>query len=205
MTDEACRSRIRSDARENRRRLLATAKDLFAAQGSEATSMQEIARVAGVGQGTLYRHFADKAAICQALIEADIAAFQERVGPVLSGGWVLASPLARLELLLVEKIRLTESHLPLFAALEQSPPGKRGVKPFQGPFYLWQREQIVALLSEASAQGEVDGIDVEFMADAVLAVTSPRLYSHQHDELGYSSERVIAGLRRLFIDAMREA
>src|SRR5690606_37833343 len=63
------RQRERRDARENRQRLLAAAKRLFAAQGVDATSMHEIARTAGVGQGTLYRHFADKAELCHALLK----------------------------------------------------------------------------------------------------------------------------------------
>src|SRR5262245_33037587 len=85
----------RRDARENRDRLLAAAKQLFAEQGIDATSMYEIARAAGVGQGTLYRHFADKGEICHALIKEDLAAFMERVGAMIGGD--RATPLARLD------------------------------------------------------------------------------------------------------------
>lgn len=46
----------RADARRNRERLLAAAEVLFTEQGSDA-SLEEIARRAGVGIGTLYRHF----------------------------------------------------------------------------------------------------------------------------------------------------
>ncbi|KPV48990.1 hypothetical protein SE17_35115, partial [Kouleothrix aurantiaca] len=80
LTGEEAGRPQRRDARENREALLAVAKRLFAEQGVEATSMAEIAREAGVGQGTLYRHFADKAAVCQGLIGEDLDAFQERVG-----------------------------------------------------------------------------------------------------------------------------
>src|SRR5678815_4635040 len=109
----------RRDARENRDRLLAAAKQLFAAQGIDATTMYEIARAAGVGQGTLYRHFSDKGEICHTLIKEDLAAFQERVGTLI-GADAASAPLARLELLIVEKNRLTESHLPLFAAMDDA-------------------------------------------------------------------------------------
>src|SRR4051794_38543621 len=67
--------RERSDARENRRQLLAVAKQLFTTQGVASTSMHEIGRTAGVGQATLYRHFADKGEICHALIKEDLTAF----------------------------------------------------------------------------------------------------------------------------------
>ncbi|MFO7169674.1 MAG: TetR/AcrR family transcriptional regulator [Chloroflexota bacterium] len=195
------RQRERRDARENRQRLLAAAKRLFAAQGVDATSMHEIARTAGVGQGTLYRHFADKAELCHALLKEDVAAFQERVGAIIDSAAV--SPLARLETLIAEKIRMTESHLPLFAAIEETAAGARRTKPFRGPFYTWMRERTVALLAEAVERGEVAELDIEFSADAILAAVAPPLYSHQRHELGYSSGRILAGMRRLFIDGLR--
>lgn len=47
---------LRADARRNRERIIATANEVFHERGAEAT-MDEIARRAGVGIGTLYRHF----------------------------------------------------------------------------------------------------------------------------------------------------
>jgi AcrR family transcriptional regulator len=55
----------RADARRNYQRLLATARTAFAERGPEA-SLDDIARRAGVGSGTLYRHFPTR----QALLEA---------------------------------------------------------------------------------------------------------------------------------------
>jgi hypothetical protein len=49
----------RADARRNYEKVLAAARDAFAASG-EATSLEEIARRAGVGIGTLYRHFPNR-------------------------------------------------------------------------------------------------------------------------------------------------
>lgn len=198
-TDDAG-PRVRRDARENRERILVAAKDLFGERGAVATTMQEIARAAGVGQGTLYRHFADKGALCEALIKEDIAAFQERLGAVVTESWAVASPLARLELLLAEKIRLTESHLPLFAAMDAAP---RRSKPFRGPFHVWMHERIVTLLGEAVAAGEVAALDAPITTDVILAATAPPLYAYHRDEQGYSAERVLAALRQLFIEGLR--
>jgi AcrR family transcriptional regulator len=194
--------RERSDARENRQQLLAVAKQLFSTQGIDNTSMHEIGRTAGVGQATLYRHFADKGEICQALIKEDLAVFQERVGALIGG--TAASPLARLEILIVEKNRLTESHLPLFAAIDEAAAAAPH-KPFRGPFHTWLHEQIIGLLNQAVTQGEVAPLDAAFVADAILAAVAPHLYRYQRQNLGYSSERIMAAMRHLFIDGLRLA
>ena len=55
----------RADARRNYEKVLAAAREAFA-EGGEATALEEIARRAGVGIGTLYRHFPTR----QALLEA---------------------------------------------------------------------------------------------------------------------------------------
>jgi len=56
----------RADAERNRLRLLETAKAVFAEKGS-AASLDEIARAAGVGAGTLYRHFPTRDALIAAV------------------------------------------------------------------------------------------------------------------------------------------
>jgi AcrR family transcriptional regulator len=58
---------LRADARRNRDRVLEAARAAFAAEGSNA-SLDEIARRAGVGAGTVYRHFATKEALFEAVV-----------------------------------------------------------------------------------------------------------------------------------------
>lgn len=59
-------TRLRADARRNRDQILAAARTIFAAQGAEVP-MEEIARAAGVGVGTLYRRFPDRDALIRAV------------------------------------------------------------------------------------------------------------------------------------------
>jgi AcrR family transcriptional regulator len=56
---------LRSDAQRNRQRLIQAAREVFATRGLGA-GLNEIARHAGVGVGTAYRHFADKDALIEA-------------------------------------------------------------------------------------------------------------------------------------------
>ena len=56
----------RADARRNYDKVLAAAREAFA-EGGESTALEEIARRAGVGIGTVYRHFPNRQALLEAL------------------------------------------------------------------------------------------------------------------------------------------
>src|SRR5688572_24867296 len=71
------RPALRSDARRNRTRLLEAAREVMREQGLDA-SLGEIARRAGVGNATLYRHFPTREALCEAVF-ADYGSELEQV------------------------------------------------------------------------------------------------------------------------------
>jgi AcrR family transcriptional regulator len=82
----------RSDARRNYDRLLAEADKAFAAHGTGA-SLEEIARAAGVGIGTLYRHFPTREALLESLLRERFVALWERARQLAGSD----SPMAALE------------------------------------------------------------------------------------------------------------
>jgi AcrR family transcriptional regulator len=63
--DASCRP-LRADARRNRERIVKAAREVFAQYGRDA-QIDDVARKAGLGVGTLYRHFPTKEALVQAL------------------------------------------------------------------------------------------------------------------------------------------
>jgi len=71
---------MRADARRNRELLLAAALEAFTERGADDTSLEEIARRAGVGIGTLYRHFPGRAALLEAVYTDQVAALCQRAG-----------------------------------------------------------------------------------------------------------------------------
>jgi AcrR family transcriptional regulator len=73
MNDE--REGQRADARQNRERVLEAARDAFAT--SSDASLNSIAKAAGVGPGTLYRHFPTREALVLAVYRKEIAALVE--------------------------------------------------------------------------------------------------------------------------------
>lgn len=74
---------MRADARRNRARLLAEARRAFAAHGPDV-ALEEIARLAGVGIGTLYRHFPTRQALLEAVYHEQVAALAEQAHELLT-------------------------------------------------------------------------------------------------------------------------
>ncbi|PRX36877.1 TetR family transcriptional regulator [Paraburkholderia sp. BL18I3N2] len=77
MTDSTPKERKpRADAQRNRERILEEAKTAFTRAGGEI-SMEDVARQAGVGAGTLYRHFPTRDALLESVYRAEVAKLAE--------------------------------------------------------------------------------------------------------------------------------
>ena len=72
-TDTQPGRRLRADARRNRQKLVTAARDTFAADGT-SVPLEEIAERAGVGIGTLYRHFPTRQALYEAVYRDEVEA-----------------------------------------------------------------------------------------------------------------------------------
>jgi AcrR family transcriptional regulator len=83
----------RADARRNRAAVLDAARALYTERGSNV-EMREIAERAGLGIGTVYRHFPEKQALVRALLEEKFAGMAERYAAELARE---ATPWERLE------------------------------------------------------------------------------------------------------------
>src|SRR5271165_5095354 len=75
----------RADALRNRERILQVAKEVFTRDGA-AASLDDIARQAGIGAGTLYRHFPTRDALIEAVYQSEVeklAAAEQRFAAVM--------------------------------------------------------------------------------------------------------------------------
>jgi AcrR family transcriptional regulator len=72
MPEQVQARRPRADAERNRARLLEAAKEAFAS-GETPVTLEQVARAAGVGIGTLYRHFPTREALVEALYRKELA------------------------------------------------------------------------------------------------------------------------------------
>ena len=88
--------KLRTDALRNRERILEVARDAFTRQGADA-SLDDIAKKAGVGAGTLYRHFPTRDALIEGVYRNEVeklAAAGDRFAETMSPidalrGWML--------------------------------------------------------------------------------------------------------------------
>lgn len=191
----------RRDAAENRQHILAAARQLFVEQGVAAVSMDEIARVAGVGKGTLYRRYAHKGLLCAALLDENTRQMQEAALATLrDDDRPLLDQLGRLLGFLFAH---NEANAELLGAVSDAAAGRRRGEIYQSPPYQWQRLMIVGLLRRANATRECTPFDIDYLADAILAPLDIDLYLFQRNVLGMSPERIVEGARRLILDGLR--
>ncbi|HEX8206391.1 MAG TPA: helix-turn-helix domain-containing protein [Solirubrobacteraceae bacterium] len=172
----------REDAARNRERVTEAAAKLFReCQDPEGVDMRAIAAEAGVGVGTLYRRFGDKASLAANVLDDHARALQDAIisGPPPLGPGAPAGK--RLEAFLRALVEHTEKELDLVYAVEHSLPGGRFAL---GPYPAWHLHTTV-LLREIAPEA-----DHEWLADALLAPLSSSLYRHQRRERGLSPEQV---------------
>ena len=198
----------RRDAREHRQRILQVAHTLFTKHGVQAVSMHQIAKAAGIGQGTLYRRYAHKGELCMDLLREhheqlmqDTATFllTSTTTPVLERlDGVLARSIAFLEEqgALLGPVAMTEMRDRLCDKPEFSHDDHLS-------FYLWLHDLFASLLDEAVKQGELAELDSSFTADAILTTLNPMFYNFQRHERGLSPERILQGLRHIYIAGLK--
>ena len=74
---------MRADARRNYSKLLAAAAGAFAEHGADDVSLEQVAKRAGVGIGTLYRHFPTRQALLEAVYRDQVEALRARADELM--------------------------------------------------------------------------------------------------------------------------
>ena len=174
----------RADAARNRRRILAAAEKLFAENGVSCTSMDAIAAEAGVGKGTLFRRFGDRASLARALLSEGDGAFQEafiRGEPPLGPG---APPAERLVAFGEGMLDLLESHGDLLLVAEGGDPTLQLRSDAWAAYHLHVRTLVTAAAPD---------LDEEVCAGMLLAALSARTFFYQRRGRDMELERLKAG------------
>lgn len=178
--------RERADAARNREKVLAAARRLFAERGVAGVTMEEIARAAGVGKGTVFHRFGDRAGLALALLDDRERELQETIlygHPPLGPG---APAGERLVAFLDALLDFTVEHAELLIAADSGRPGGRYLT---GAYSSWHRHATL-LLSELRP-----GSDAAVLAHLLLAPLAADLVRYLTEDAGVGVERVRAALR----------
>jgi AcrR family transcriptional regulator len=186
----------RRDAARNRRVILDTARLLFGERGVTCVTMEEIARASGVGKGTLYRRFPNKGFLCQALLDEPTRRLQQQTLEVLRESET--SALEKIDAFLDALVAFTAENLDLLYGGHEPLCGADRLERFSHPAYDWRRSTVLGLLRTAVREGDVDdGLDLEYLAAALLAPLDVDFYYYQYRVQGLPVQRISRGVRAL--------
>ena len=183
----------RADAARNRAAVLDAAARLFRKHGVAAVSMDAVAAAAGVGKGTLFRRFGDKAGLATAVLDEQERALQQAIltGPAPLGpgrpGGRRPGDAARLRAFVDGYLDYALPHLDLIRVSETGSPGARYRI---GAYRFWHRHVSLLLAHHA---------DPDALAHALLAPLAAEHLGATVAELGEARVRKAA---RALVDAL---
>jgi AcrR family transcriptional regulator len=171
----------RADAARNRDRVLTAARKLFQQRSIPDVSMEDIARAAGVGRGTLYRRYPDKGSIAFALLDHDERGLQARIlsaEPPLGSG---APARARLSAFVEAYVAFVRTSMPLLLAAEATPHARIET----GAYRFW-RLHCTTLLTECGVERP------KFVAEVLMAAMTAEQIAAWFDDDTIENEEVPA-------------
>src|SRR6202011_1946607 len=178
----------RSDSVRNRERVLEAAKAVFSAGGPDA-SLEAVAKRAGVGIGTLYRHFPTREALFEAVYRREVEQLSELAEQLKSA----AAPVDALRRWLRSNVELVATKKGMIAALALA---------VQSPSELYAHsfdrltKAVGTLLHRAVAAGEIRAdISPEDLLRALIGMC------YLHDQPGWQS--TVLRLLDIFVDGLR--
>jgi len=180
--------RPRADAVRNRERVLEAAKIVFSAGGAEA-SLEAVARTAGVGIGTLYRHFPTREALFEAVYLREVQHLADLAEQLKEE----AQPVEALRHWMRSNVRFVATKKGMSAALALA--AYKNSELFSSSFDRLTRA-VGGLLDRAIAAGEIrDDIGPEDLLRALVGMC------YMHDQPGWQAS--VLRLLDVFIDGLR--
>ena len=180
---------LRADARRNRERILESARAVFAESGADA-QIDDVARHAGVGVGTVYRHFPTKQALLAELVRQTFRLFTEWARAALEAG---GEPFALIEGLLRRIAETAAGDAGVQYALASS----AGQAQTEAPA---EQDELIAVIAELTGRARragtirpgIEATDIAMLICGVVSVMGPRPGFHwrRHLDLVIDTLRV---------------
>lgn len=178
----------RADAVKNHALLLETAQRLFHEYGVDAVSMSAIAEAAGVGKGTLYRHFKNKLELAVALLDEEQRDLQTRTLRRLGHQ---DSACEKLRWFITEVSAFVVRNIGLLAV------GLESENLLGHPAHFWWRQTINSLLAQIAEANSEMPANPAYIADVIYIMLDVRTILFQKQQLGYSDAQILEGLKHI--------
>ncbi len=185
----ACERPLRADARRNRQRILQSAREVFAEAGAEA-QIDDVARRAEVGVGTVYRHFPTKEALLAELL-------REKFRLLAAGGRTALERTGEPFQMITDWMRDNARQMNADAAMQQAVTGAGHQVWLQAET---ERQELLAVTEELVARARASGtIRADATAHDVAMLMSGLCTTMGSPAPGFDWERHL----ELVIDALR--
>src|SRR5437763_1603308 len=200
-------SRRQEQARENRRRILAAAADLLREKGYADTAMPEVAKTAGVSVQTVYKAFANKAALLKAVFDVSVAGDDEPI-PVAGRDFIAAiqaepDAARKIGMYFDHVVELAPRVLPLQLVARDAAAADRAA----AEVWAQMRQELLTAMTYFSADLMATGqvrpvLSAEDVRDILWTFHGPEQYELLVLERGWSPERYGDFLKQAVVSAV---
>jgi TetR/AcrR family transcriptional repressor of mexAB-oprM operon len=189
------------EADEHRRVILQKAQSLFVEQGVDNVSMHQIAKSAGVGQGTLYRRYAHKGELISDVMQESSSRICDEIKLYMAAS--VDKPIReRMEQVFQFWLDYLEMKSQWLEAI-QAPTceGRRSIIN-RSPLYQSMHSAISELLSEISLKENGSPQNLGFTVDVILASMAPESYLFLRRDRGYSLAEIKLNLLNVYLEPL---
>lgn len=192
--------RERRDTSRNLERVLQAAHDLFTERGPEVT-MEEVARQAGVGVGTIYRRFPSKEHLLTAVGQEVRVQVQRGLQTAIA---VQPDPIGKFRALISTLYQYGEKYALLFELHARLDPAQRAYDNHENKeqVYAAIHTLLTSILVEGQQQGVFRADDPAVLATFCLELINPHAFVNFKRVIGGSAERIAAQVLPLMLAAI---
>ncbi len=195
-----CSRRERKDMRRNMQRVLQAAHDLFTERGAEVT-MEEVARQAGVGVGTIYRRFPSKEQLLAAVGQEVRNQVQQSLHQAIQSQ---TDPLNKLHAFLLTLYRSGEKYAILFELQSQLTSDAQACDQTekQRRIYATLHALCISIMIEGQQQGVIRQADPAILATFCLELMHPRTFANFRQVINGDAEDIADCVLQLLLEGV---
>ncbi|AXI00252.1 TetR/AcrR family transcriptional regulator [Sporosarcina sp. PTS2304] len=194
-------STLRKDALQNQQMILEAARALFNEKGVAETTMHQIAKAAGVGQGTLYRRYAHKGELCLDLILKLAKKNHDTIISYLHDHH--NEPIGiRLKQTIAYSLDFIEEQCQLLSAIKAPSCDDDVTLIYHSPLYQSTHNIFRDLLEEIPREADATPLNTIYVADLLNAAIAPNLFQFQREDRGYSKDEICDNIYTICIQPL---